>query len=259
MLWVFKDGGNEMVKRSFFVPGWALGALLVIGLVGCAEVKVDITPSAELNAQARMAPPAEYLIQPGDQLDVNFPNKPEYNLKVLVRPDGRISLLKVKEVVAAGVPPRKLEEILNEKYSATPSPGLKDPDIAVMVSSFSAQKIFVDGQVNHAGLVPLTGPCTVLQAIAQAGGMAEGARKTQVLVIRQNPKGPFFTAVVDLTKAIDGKDKSQDIALMPYDIVYVPKSAIASVDTWVDQYVRRMLPFALPSPLPQPTSTGTWY
>ena len=107
--------------------------------------------------------------------------------------------------------------------------------------------------------MPLTGPLTVMQAIAMAGGLKESARRTQVLVIRQNPEGPSFTAVMDLTKAIDGTDKSQDISLMPYDIVYVPRSAIANVDVWVDQYVRRMLPFPLPSPIPTPTTTSTWY
>ena len=90
-----------------------------------------------------------------------------------------------------------------------------------------------------------TGPLTVMQAISQAGGLKDTARRTQVLVIRQNPDGPFFTSVLDLTKAIDGTDKRQDIALMPYDIVYVPKSAIANVNLFVQQYITQNIPYPL--------------
>ena len=50
---------------------------------------------------------------------------------------------------------------------------------------------------------------------------------------------------VNLDKAIDGTDMSQDIALRPFDIVYVPKSAIANVNVWVDQYIRKNLPIYL--------------
>jgi protein involved in polysaccharide export with SLBB domain len=81
-----------------------------------------------------------------------------------------------------------------------------------------------------------------MRAIAQAGGFRDTARRTQVIVIRQNPDGPFFTTVLDITKVINGADKAQDISLMPYDIVYVPKSAIADVDLWVQQYVNSIIP-----------------
>jgi protein involved in polysaccharide export with SLBB domain len=211
-------------------------------------VKANVTPFAQLNTQARTAPAPEYRIQPGDDLEIKFLYNPELNERLPVRPDGRISLQFVKEVLVVGLTPKELGDLLTEKYG----PELKKPDVTVIVRSFSAQKVFVDGEVNRGGLLPLTGPLTVLQAIAQAGGVKDTARLTEVLVIRQNPNGPFLTSVVDISKAIDGTDKSQDIALMPYDVVFVPKSPIANVDTWVDLYIRRLLPFSLPSPVPQP-------
>ncbi len=231
--------------------------LLLAMLAACSHVvKSDVTPFAQLNAQARVFPAPEYLIQVGDELEVQFRYNPDLNqLHLPVRPDGRISLPIVKEVLVSGMSPGKLEELLADKYR----PELKRPDVTVIVHTFSAQRVFVDGEVFWPQVVPLTGPLTVMQAIAQARGLKDTARRTQVLVIRQNPKGPAFTAVVDLTKIIDGTDKSQNISLMPYDIVYVPRSAIANVDLWVDLYVRRMLPFPLPSPVPTPTTTSTWY
>lgn len=131
--------------------------------------------------------------------------------------------------------------------------------MTVIVHSFSAQKVFVDGEVLWPNFVPLTGTLTVMQAIAQARGLRDTARRTQVLVIRQHPEGTFSTAVVDLTKIIDGTDKSQNISLMANDIVFVPKTVIANVDRWVDQYIRKLLPFSLPSPIPTPTTTSTIY
>jgi protein involved in polysaccharide export with SLBB domain len=228
--------------------------LLLVALASCGSVvKKDITPSAQLNTQAREFPNLEYVIQAGDELELNFLYNTELNQKLPVRPDGRISLPLVKEVLAAGLTPKKLEELLTEKYM----PELKKPDITVIVRSFSAQKVFVDGEVGRPGLVPLTGPTTVMLAISQAGGLKDTARRTQVIVMRRNGDGPSFTSVVDLTQVIDGTDKRQDIALMPYDIVYVPKSAVANVNLFVQQYISANIPFpllyGLPYAVPAPT------
>ena len=224
--------------------------LLVIMVAGCGPVVVaNITPAAQLNEQARITPAAEYLLQPGDEVDIQFIYNPELNQKMPVRPDGRISLPLVKELSVAGISPRELSELLTEKYR----PELKKPEITVIVRTFTAQKVFVDGEVNRAGVQQIIGPLTVMQAISVAGGLKDTALRSEILIIRQNSKGPFLTAVVDITLAIDGTDKSQDIALMPYDMVYVPKSGIANVDLWIDQYVRKVIPFTLPSPIPSPT------
>ncbi|MGD0232035.1 MAG: polysaccharide biosynthesis/export family protein [Syntrophorhabdales bacterium] len=201
-------------------------------------MKTGVTPSAQLDAQARISPAPVYLIQAGDELEIKFLYNQELDQKLPVRPDGRISLPVIKEVTVAGMSPGKLEELLTRKYA----PELKRPNITVIVRSFTAQKVFVDGEVNKAGLVPLNGPLTVMEAIAQAGGLRDTARRNQVLVIRKNQGGPFFTGVVDLRKVIDGTDRSQDISLMPYDIVYIPKSAIANVNLFVEQYITRNIP-----------------
>jgi polysaccharide biosynthesis/export protein len=224
--------------------------LLAILGAGCSPVVVaNRTPSFQLDEQARKAPAPDYLLQVGDELEIQFTYNPELNQKIPVRPDGRIALPLVKEIQVAGMSPRELSEFLVEKYT----PELKKPDVTVIVRTFTAQKIFIDGEVNRAGLHPIMGSLTVMQAIAMAGGVRDTARMNEILVIRQNPKGPYLTAVVDISRAIDGTDKAQDIALLPYDMVYVPKSSIANVNLWVEQYIKRVLPFALPSPVPTPT------
>jgi protein involved in polysaccharide export with SLBB domain len=235
---------------------------MLFGLMSCSSGPAvrDTTPASQLDAQARsLQPPeyltfADYLIQIGDEIEIKFRYNPEFSDKLLVRPDGRITLPLIDEVKVVGLTPERLKKHLTERYARD----LKQPDLIVIVRSVANQKVFVDGEVWRAGLVPLAGgPLTVMQAIAQAGGFKDTARRNQVIVIRRNADGPYFTSVVDVTKAIDGSDKTQDISLMPYDIVYVPKSRIAEVNKWVDQYIRQMIPiplqYGLPYVVPAPT------
>ena len=94
-----------------------------------------------------------------------------------------------------------------------------------------------------------------MTAIIQAGGMRESARLSNVIVIRQDFEGKPVGTMVDLRKVIDGTDFSQNIYLMPYDIVYVPKSNIARVDKFVDEYISRVIP-GLSGPASQFLSYG---
>jgi protein involved in polysaccharide export with SLBB domain len=91
-------------------------------------------------------------------------------------------------------------------------------------------------------MFPLVGFVSVLQAISQAGGMKDTARTSEVVIIRQDENHNPLVAQVNLRKVIDGTDMGQDIVLKPFDIVFVPKSPIANVNVWVDQYVRKNLP-----------------
>src|SRR4030042_5045931 len=100
-------------------------------------------------------------------------------------------------------------------------------------------------------MVPLVGTVTLLQALSQAGGVKDSARTTEVIVIRRGGDNKPLTIPINLDKAIDGTDMGQDIALRPFDIVYVPKSPIANVNKWVDQYIRRNIPISI--------STGLGY
>jgi len=222
----------------------SLAALALIA-VGCSPA-AKAPPAANLQAiqaaQAAAPPPdQEYKIQVGDQLDIKFFYNAELNEQVIVRPDGRISLQLVQEIVATGLTPSELMKVLVEKYSAE----LKKPEVTVIVRSFGAQKIYVDGEVNKPGMVPILGLMTALQAISQAGGMKETAQVSEVLIIRRGAGNRPMAFPVNLDKALDGTDMSQDIALAPFDIVYVPRSTIANVNVWVDQYIRKNIPIPI--------------
>jgi protein involved in polysaccharide export with SLBB domain len=194
-----------------------------------------LTPSAVLGAPA---PGWEYRIQPGDELDVKFYYSPELNEHLTVRPDGRISLQLVPETVAAGLTTRELTERLKAEYARE----LSNPELTVMVRTFSAQRIYVGGEVERPAEIRLTPSLTVLQAVQMAQGFKDSARVSAVILIRRNIDGTPLIIPVNLKRVIDGTDVRQDLALMPFDVVYVPRSAIGNVNRWVDQYIRKNIP-----------------
>jgi len=219
--------------------------LLPLLLSGCRSAVRDPLPLDQFAAQAAIISTQEYLIQPGDQLDIKFFYNPELNEQITVRPDGRIALQLAGEIKTAGLTPAQLTAQLTKTYSAE----LNNPKITVIVRTFSSQRVYVDGEVNKPGLVVLTAPTTALQSIAQAGGLKDTARSNEVILIRRGADNRFMSTMLNLDKAIDGTDAAQNVPLVPYDVVYVPKSHIANADVWVDQYIRRMIPvaFALPT------------
>jgi len=181
----------------------------------------------------------EYRIQVGDRLEIKFFYSPELNEQVIVRPDGRISLQLIPEIEVASLTLATLAKQLTERYAAD----LNQPQVTIIVREFGLQRVFVDGEVGAPGVVPLAGQMTALQAIAQAGGMKETARSTDVLVIRRGQANTPVAIRVDLKKAREGGDLAQDISLAPLDIIYVPRSRIANVNLFVEQYIRKVLPF----------------
>ena len=107
--------------------------------------------------------------------------------------------------------PGELRGLLQKKYE----PQINKPEIAVIVRSFTAQKVYVDGEVTKPGLIPLTDRMTVLQSIASAGGLKDTARANEIILIRRGPENQPVSMLVNVEKAIDGSDLSQDLALMP--------------------------------------------
>lgn len=217
---------------------------LVFCLMACApNTVIDPVPISKFQQPARPTPQADYLIGVGDTLDIKFMYNPELNeLLVPVRPDGRISLQLANDIQAAGLTPEQLRKSLIEKYSAE----IKKPEIGVIVRTFTSNKVFVDGEVLFPGTIDIRGPMTLFEALAQTRGMRETARLSNIIVIRKDAEGKPMSTNIDYRKIIDGTDLSQNIYLMPYDIVYVPRSNIANVNKFVSEYINQLIPNRFP-------------
>jgi len=175
-----------------------------------------------------------YRIQSGDQLDIKLFFNPELNETVFVRPDGKISLQLVDDVQAAGLRPSDLDGVLTQKYSQE----LRKPVITVIVKSFTAQRVFVGGEVENPRLINLTAGMTALQAVIEAGGFRDTAKLEEVLVIRNGWADAPIPIRANLTQPI-----AYDVKLQPHDIVYVPRTWIADANLFVRQYIRDLLMF----------------
>ncbi len=208
--------------------------LFLMSACGVAQV----TPPLIIDEPKAMLPlpPAEYRMQVGDELHVKFYYNNELNEQVTVRPDGRISLQLVGQLMAAGFTPSELTAALKQRYSTE----LANPEVTIIVRKFEAQKIFVDGEVQKPGIIPINGTMTVMQSIASAGGMKQTGRMQDILLIRKAGNKPIVLPV-NLRKALNG-EAGHDIFLQSYDIVYVPKTPIASINQWVREYIRNILP-----------------
>jgi protein involved in polysaccharide export with SLBB domain len=231
-----------MTQRSLSMCGpYGCGFSVVLALLvttGCATVSNPTKVASLKPAELSVPPDWEYKIQAGDQIDIKFYFNPDLSESLVVRPDGKISLQLVPEMQAAGLTPRELTEALKREYSRE----LAKPELSVIMRTFSAQRIFVGGEVGRPGERSLVGSLTVLQAVAMAEGFKNTARMTEVILIRRRPDGRPLVMPLNIKAAISGADLSQDLALMPYDVVHVPRSTLASANLIVDQVITKMIP-----------------
>jgi protein involved in polysaccharide export with SLBB domain len=206
-------------------------------LISCASQSSKIKEVEPL-APAQTQAPIVYTIAQGDQLDIKFFYNPELNESVTVRPDGKISLQLIDEIQAAGLKPIELDQQLTDLYSRE----LRKPVLTVIVRSFTRQRIFVGGEVNSPGLIVLPAGMTTLQAIFQSGGFKESAEPAETLVIRKDLDNKPIPLRIDLAAVMDANG-GNDLQLKPDDIVYVPKSAIANANKFIDEYIGGLLIF----------------
>jgi polysaccharide export outer membrane protein len=223
-----------MRKEIIFV----LAAFAAIWLTGCASQSSNVR-GVEPLVPAQTQVPVTYAIAPGDQLDIKFFYNPELNESVTVRPDGMISLQLIDEIQAAGLQPAELDSKLTELYSRE----LRKPVLTVIVRSFTRQRVYVGGEVNTPGLLVLPAGMTALQAVFQSGGFKETAQPAETLIIRKGANNIPIPLRIDLTAVMSANGKVFDFELKPDDIVYVPKSAIANANKFIEQYIGGMLMF----------------
>lgn len=198
---------------------------------------VDVQEASVLSAYPEDSQLKEYVFSPGDTIDVKFFYTPDLNETLIIRPDGQISLQIIGEVKATGKTPAQLRGLLKRLYA----PYLKDPEISVIVRSFSNQRVFVGGQVMKPGTVEMSDQMTVLEALIEAGGLDyRQAQAKNVVVIRYH-KNKRYGYKINMEPVLEGKE-SRPFFLEPKDIVYVPRTEIAKVNQWIDQHINQIVP-----------------
>lgn len=173
----------------------------------------------EGTATEPVVPPPHYVIGAGDILTINVWKEPEASvLAAAVRPDGMISVPIVKDVQAAGLTPLELQAILAEKFAKF----FKGADVAVIVKEIHSQKVYVIGAVKKEGPIDMKTPLTVLQAVAEAGGLNDYAKRGKIYILRKSA-GKEIRLPFDYSAVIRGAHAEQNITLQVGDTVVVPQ------------------------------------
>jgi len=179
----------------------------------------------------------DVILRPGDVIEVKFFYTPELDVTQMVRPDGKIALQLVGEVTVEDRPPGEVRDELLGLYR----PHLKDPRITILLKSQRERRVFVAGEVRRPGVVEMPGDMTATEAIMEAGGFnMEQAKVDNVIVIRRTGERWQGTKL-DMKPTLEGRGV-EPFFLHPRDIVYVPRTRIAEIDQWVDQYINRLVP-----------------
>jgi polysaccharide export outer membrane protein len=159
----------------------------------------------------------DYVIGPDDVLAITFWRQPEMSREVVVRPDGKISLPLLNEVVAAGL----TIEQLREQVAARAKFFIEAPQVTIVAQAINSRKVFIVGEVGKQGPLPLTGPMTVMQLISTAGGLSNFAKRDRIFVLRA-VAGSAVILPFNYTAFISGQNPEQNIPLQPGDTVVVP-------------------------------------
>jgi protein involved in polysaccharide export with SLBB domain len=180
----------------------------------------------------------------GDQLDVRFANAPTWNHQTQVTQDGSASFVGIGPLAVAGMSPSKLHEALERAYKDV----LPNPQVDVAVRVVGPRNVYVMGEVMEPGEVTLAADrkLTLLQAIAQKGGpIKQSAYLAHLLLVRISPSTGKQQAWT-----IDAREEywcgETPLYLQPYDVVWIPNTPIDDVDIWIDNYIRRVIPFPYP-------------
>ncbi len=217
-----------------------LAAILLLGCAGGNRLFSNRNGKVEsgtllLDSIPRQPQAEEYVIGYGDKLDVTFLYNESLNQReIKVRPDGKISLPYVGEVRASGVRVSYLDSVLAAKYSEI----IVNPNVTVIVRDFASQVVYVLGEVAAGGGFPYTKGLSLLGLLSEGRGPTDKGKANAVLVIRRIAPDHIVGIQIDVKELLQGKRFDLDIPLEPNDIVYVPKSKLASVADFGDTLMR---------------------
>lgn len=211
----------------------AIAGLLLATLAACTPPAPNLTEAAVAGGVPLTS---EHVLAPGDEFELRFPFYPDLNDRLLVGPDGRVSLQLVNTVALGGLTVGDARKLLNERYAKI----IRDPQVSVTMRTYAPEEIFVDGWVANPGLVRSDVPLTVSRAIAQAGGTKSGAHTNAVLVLRRTPDGVVHYFQVALGGYAGAGIAAEDPLLSTYDVVYVPQGVLGSISDFLANYLKNV-------------------
>jgi len=203
-----------------------IGAIMLFGMALAAPAgaqKIRELPPAPFTPLGEKAS-EDYTIGPLDALTVFVWRNPELGAQVQVRPDGRITLPLINDMVAVGKTPTKLADEIRDALGTY----IKDPIVSVIINNFSgtfSQQIRIVGAAERPAAVAYRSDMTLLDAMIQVGGLSEFAAGNKAKLIRADPRtGRQQEFRLRIESLIKRGDIKANVKLQPGDVIIIPES-----------------------------------
>jgi len=206
------------IAAPLAVPVFAQEVAGPVAPAGNAPMPMDnASPTRPIvpSPQGSQADPS-YRLGPEDQLRISVWDNKELTLDLVVRPDGKISMPLIQDVMAEGLTAAELAANIQGKLSAF----IVNPEVTVIVLQVNAPKYYIIGYVSRPGTYPLRGDTSVLQALALAGGLTQYASPRRIKLIRAT-RGKQEVRKINYYNLIDDGGKGNYL-LKSGDTIVVP-------------------------------------
>jgi polysaccharide export outer membrane protein len=196
--------------------------LCSLRVVGAAEA---LSPAAEQPPAAQagqMDESSDYIIGPGDTLQVYVWRNPELSLTVPVRTDGKVTTPLIEDLVAVGQTPSSLARLMEQRLSEY----IRSPQVNIIVTSAQSalNRVMVIGQVGEPQAVPYRQGMTVLDAVLAVGGLTDFAAGNRAKIMRKDSSGKEEEIRVKLADLLNKGRIKENVDLQPGDVLVVPES-----------------------------------
>jgi polysaccharide export outer membrane protein len=229
-----------MMNLKHFTAGLC-AVLLLAGAPAHAVDNEAATPAGPGRVDDSLAQMIEdYRIGPSDLIEISVFQVSEFSRTVRVNARGAITLPLIGQIQAGGLTQQQLEaqiaQKLQERY-------LQDPQVSVFIKEFVSQRVTVSGSVAKAGVFPISGKTTLMQAIAMAGGLDKLADETDIKVFRDRRDGSREVLAFDLVPIREGRQ--EDPVLSTSDVIVVGKSSGRAAFKDITEAIRDISVFGL--------------
>src|SRR5712691_1047416 len=160
----------------------------------------------------------DYVIGPGDVLQITVWKNDTLSRTLPVRPDGKISMPLLHDVQASGLTAMQLRD----KISTALSEFMPNPEVTVSVSDVRSLRVSILGEVVKPGVLELRGQTTILEVIAMAGGFKDFASPSKITIIRIDEGGKTKSIRFNYNKAVGNGSDEENLVLRSGDVVVVP-------------------------------------
>ena len=196
--------------------------LLIIELAGCASTSNNPPPSVSMAELGSSVLVESYKMTVGDEVEVNVWDNEKLSVSEPIRPDGKISLPLVGDVMAAGLEPQELAAEIKERLYSF----IKKPNVTVILTHLQGHeflsRVRVTGSVEEDMSMPYQQGMTVLDAVLEAGGVNLYADSNRTRLYRRTGRGSE-TYDIQLKDILEEGDMSTNTLLLPGDVITVPE------------------------------------